>query len=87
MTWFFANPVFKTPGINKLSDIKKQLDFCTIRLFILRLGFLLLNDFIITFFLCMLRILFIHLGWAPCFGLGVPFLPALLGLNFFFSFF
>ena len=35
----------------------------------------------------MLRILFIYLGWAPCFGLGVPFLPALLGIDFFFSFF
>ena len=35
----------------------------------------------------MLEILFIYLGWAPCFGLGVPFLPALLGIDFFFSFF
>ena len=68
MSWFFANPVFKTPGINKLSDIKKQLDFSTIRQFILRLGFVLLDYFTIIFFLCMLRILFIYLGWAPCFG-------------------
>ena len=35
----------------------------------------------------MLRILFIYLGWAPCFGLGVPFVPVLLGINFFFIFF